>query len=197
MLRLAILASGSGSNLQAILDASKEGLLNNLVPVLCVADRPCRALERAADRGLKTVLLDRKKIGTKLPEALDCQLSEQKIDIVALAGWLSIINGKITRKWTGRMVNIHPSLLPEYGGKGMYGEHVHKAVLDAGENQSGCTVHFVTDSIDGGKILGQSRVNVLKNDTTESLAARILIEEHRLYPKILADLAVDIRAYHG
>ncbi len=196
MLRLAVLVSGNGSNMLAILDAYKKELLNNLVPVLCVADRPCKALERAAGWGLETVLLEGKHNGEKLTDALDRQLSERRIDIVALAGWLSIISGKLTRKWTGRMVNIHPSLLPEYGGKGMYGEYVHKAVLDAGKKQSGCTVHFVTDSIDGGKILGQSRVKVLKNDTAESLAARILIEEHRLYPKILADLAVDIRVHH-
>ncbi|RKX90177.1 MAG: phosphoribosylglycinamide formyltransferase [Spirochaetes bacterium] len=188
MLRLAVLASGNGSNLQAILDAYEGGLLRNLQPVLCVADRSCKALERAAAWGLETVLLEGKHNGEKLSEALGRQLSDRRIDIAALAGWLSIISGKLTREWTGRMVNIHPSLLPEYGGRGMYGEQVHKAVLDAGEKQSGCTVHFVTDSIDGGKILGQSRVKVLKNDTPDSLAARILIEEHQLYPKILADL---------
>ncbi len=194
MLRLAVLASGNGSNLQAILDAYEGGLLRNLQPVLCVADRPCKALERAAAWGLETVLLEGKHNGEKLSEALGRQLSDRRIDIAALAGWLSIISGKLTREWTGRMVNIHPSLLPEYGGRGMYGEQVHKAVLDAGEKQSGCTVHFVTDSIDGGKILGQSRVKVLKNDTPDSLAARILIEEHRLYPKILADLTESFTA---
>jgi len=192
LLRLAVLASGSGSNLQAILDAYEGGLLGNLQPVLCVADRSCKALDRAAAGGLEIVLLDRKQYGEKLSEALGILLIDYGIELVALAGWLSIISGMLTREWAGRMVNIHPSLLPSYGGKGMYGQHVHKAVLDAGEKLSGCTVHIVTDSVDGGGILGQARVNVLKNDTPESLAARILIEEHGLYSKVLDHLGAAI-----
>ena len=189
MLRLAILASGGGSNLQSILNAADGGFLKGVEPALVVVDRPCGALEGAAATGIETVLLDRNLPGNGLSVELGRLLAGRNIDMVALAGWLSILDGEITEQWAGRMINIHPSLLPLYGGPGMYGRYVHKAVLDAGDNESGCSVHLVTSGVDEGEVIGQTRVPVLKGDTPKSLAERVLIEEHKLYPRVLAELA--------
>ena len=190
MLSLAILASGGGSNLNAIIEAAEDGSLGNLKPELCIADRPCKAMEIAAAAGLELVYLDRYRLGENLSEELNRVLSSRHMDVVALAGWLSILNQKITGDWKGRMVNIHPSLLPLHGGVGMYGHHVHQAVIAAGEKESGCTVHLVSAGVDEGEILGQSRVPVLENDTPETLAERILRKEHILYPRVLSELVI-------
>lgn len=189
MLRLAILASGGGSNLQSILDASDSGALGEVVPVLVVADRACGALGRAVSASIDAVLLNRKESGNDLSAKLRDLLVERDIDVVALAGWLSILDSDITRHWSGRMVNIHPSLLPKHGGKGMYGHYVHEAVLKAGDKESGCSVHLVSEKVDGGEVLGQLKVPVFENDTAESLASRVLIREHELYPQIISRLS--------
>lgn len=189
MLRLAVLASGGGSNLQSILNAYDKGHLGAALPVLVVADRVCGALDRARSSGIDAVLLDRKKLGRGLSAAINTLLEEREIDIVALAGWLSILDSNITREWSGRIVNIHPSLLPRHGGKGMYGHYVHEAVLKAGDKMSGCTVHIVSENVDEGKVLGQLEVAVLEGDTPESLAARVLVKEHELYPRIIHRLS--------
>jgi phosphoribosylglycinamide formyltransferase-1 len=190
VLSLAILASGGGSNLKAIIEAAEDGCLGNLKPELCIADRPCKAMEIAAAAGLELVYLDRYRLGENLSEELNRVLSSRHMDVVALAGWLSILNQKITGDWEGKMVNIHPSLLPLHGGVGMHGHHVHQAVIAAGEKESGCTVHLVSAGVDEGEILGQSRVPVLENDTPETLAERILREEHILYPRVLSELDI-------
>jgi len=191
MLRLAVLASGGGTNLQNILDAGEKGDLGLLKPVLVVVDRPCNALDRGTASGLETVYLDRFQYGEKLSSVLSGILEEQHIEVVALAGWLSILDSGLIRKWEGRIVNIHPSLLPRHGGSGMYGHHVHQAVLDAGERVSGCTVHLVTELVDEGLILGQSEVPVIEGDTSETLAARVLVAEHRLYPEVLSGFTLE------
>ncbi len=188
MLRLAVLASGGGSNLQSILDASDEERLGIFQPALVVVDRECGAIQRAMDAGVDAILIDRRIHGKALSSELSKVLDEYKVDFVALAGWLSILDEKLTDSWEERMVNIHPSLLPDYGGQGMYGMRIHNAVLDAGEGESGCSIHFVTAGIDEGDILGQARVRVLEGDTPETLAARVLVEEHKLYPQILSKI---------
>jgi len=192
MLRLAVLASGGGSNLQSIIDAASAGSLGPLYPVLVVVDRPCGAVDRARTAGIPVEVLDRRKWGRRLTAALETVLDEYRIDLAALAGWLSILDGALTRRWSGRMVNIHPALLPKHGGPGMYGRRVHQAVLDAEDAESGCTVHFVSEGIDEGEILDAVSVPVRDDDTAESLAARVLVQEHRLYPRVLAELALTI-----
>jgi len=193
MLRLAVLASGSGSNFQAILDAVGEGRLGSLQPVLLVSDRPCKSQKRAEAAGIESVCLKRSLHGKNLSAELGRLLISRDIHLVALAGWLSILDKKITADWAGRMVNIHPSLLPLHGGAGMYGRRVHQAVLDAGDTESGCTVHYVTDRVDDGAVIGQVSVPVLGNDTPESLAERILTEEHKLYAEVLAGLSGSLK----
>ena len=198
MLRLAILASGGGSNLQAILDAFENGRLGSLEPTIVVTDRYCGAIERAMEAGVDAILLDRKIHGTLLSLELHQLLEEYRIDFVALAGWLSILDGDLTSRWEGRILNIHPSLLPLHGGAGMYGIRVHRAVLAAGDIESGCSVHIVSEDVDGGRVIGQSRVAVLAEDSPETLAARVLIEEHRLYPKVLTEYSESVLPrYHS
>ena len=192
MLRLAILVSGGGSNLQSILDAESDRVLKGVKPVLVVADRQCPALNRGLAAGLDTILLDRKVLAKRLSTELDSLLEEHRIDVVALAGWLSILDTQITQKRVGRILNIHPSLLPSHGGPGMYGRRVHEAVLAAGDTESGCTVHMVSQGVDEGLILGQFRVPVHKGDTAEELAARILVQEHKLYPRVISEIADSI-----
>ena len=182
-INIMVLVSGNGTNLQALLDAEKEGSLSRIA--LVVSDRPgVYALERADIAGIPAITAEP---DTSLPpnerrqELSDriLQLAEmQHIDLIVLAGFLSILAGDIIQYYSGRMINLHPALLPKFGGKGMYGEKVHRAVLDAGETESGCTVHLVDAGTDTGPILLQCKVPVLPDDTPDSLAERIHAEEH-------------------
>ena len=183
MANIMVLVSGSGTNLQALLDAEKKGLLGKIV--LVVSDRPgVYALERADIAGVPAITAEpdtslppnerRKELSDRI-----LQLAEmQHIDLIVLAGFLSILAGDIIQCYSGRMINLHPALLPKFGGKGMYGDKVHRAVLDAGETESGCTVHLVDAGTDTGPILLQRKVPVLPDDTPDSLAERIHAEEH-------------------
>jgi phosphoribosylglycinamide formyltransferase-1 len=179
------LVSGSGTNLQALLDAEKSGGLSSGKIALVVSDRgDAYALERAKSAGVPAIVAEpditipASERRQKLSDYI-LQLAETyHIDLIVLAGFLSILTGEIIRRYSGKMINLHPSLLPQFGGKGMYGEKVHRAVLDAGETESGCTVHLVDAGTDTGPILLQRKVPVLPNDTTETLAERIHREEH-------------------
>jgi phosphoribosylglycinamide formyltransferase-1 len=189
------LVSGSGTNLQALLDAEKKGDLsdgssrgNGLGSgkiALVVSDRPgVYALERATNAGVPALVAEPDKRIPKAERRLELSdrilsLAETyHIDLVVLAGFLSIFAGKIIEKYSGRIINLHPALLPKFGGDGMYGEKVHRAVLEAGEKESGCTVHLVDAGTDTGPILLQRKVPVLPGDTPDSLAERIHKEEH-------------------
>ncbi len=170
--KIAVLVSGSGSNLQSIIDNVENGNLNCEITYV-IADRECYALQRAEKHGIETLLLDRKIIDNKLAnEIIDSTLEGCKTDYIILAGYLSILTEKFIKKWDKRVINIHPSLLPKFGGKGMYGIKVHEAVIKAGEKESGCTVHFVNNEIDAGEIITNVKVPVLEDDTPETLQQR-------------------------
>jgi phosphoribosylglycinamide formyltransferase-1 len=179
------LVSGGGTNLQALLDAEKTGGLGPGRLALVVSDRPgAYAVERAK---LWVVpvhveepdkLLPKNERRQELSDRILRLAIDYNIGIIVLAGFLSILSGKIIQHYSGRIINIHPSLLPKFGGEGMYGEKIHRAVLDAGEKESGCTVHFVDAGTDTGPILLQRRIPVLAGDTPDSLADRIHEEEH-------------------
>lgn len=178
---IGILISGSGTNLQSIIDNINIGNLS--CGISCViADRECYGLERANNSNINTFLLDRKIYKEKLSEKIDKILEENKIktDFIILAGYLSILSKEFIEKWNNKIINIHPSLLPKFGGKGMYGMNVHRAVIEASESESGCTVHFVDAGIDTGRIIVQEKVPVLPDDTPESLQKRVLDKEHSL-----------------
>ena len=181
--KIAVFVSGSGSNLQAIIDSIESGKLNCEIDCV-IADRPCYALERAENHNIKSVMLDRKLFGEKLSDEIDMILSgNEKISYIVLAGYLSILSEKFVKKWERKIINMHPSLLPKFGGKGMYGLKVHEAVLKAGEKESGCTVHYVDSGIDTGEPIMSMKVPVLEGDTPETLQKRVLEKEHQLLVK--------------
>ena len=190
LVRLAILASGGGSNLQAIIDYLDALGDERAADVVFVAsERPgAHALARAARRGIATAVIARPDDGP----ALVTLLEDHQIDIIVLAGYLKFVPAEVTRRWAGRIINIHPSLLPKFGGAGMYGRRVHEAVIAASESESGATVHHVNEEFDRGEIIAQERVRVEPGDTPETLAARVLDAEHRLYPRTLQELALAI-----
>lgn len=183
--RLAVFASGGGSNLQAILEHfDRLGATAPGVVALVLSDRKAAgALERARARGIPAVWLPKDR-----QWEMEATLREHGITHIALAGYLRLIPPAVVRAYEGRMVNVHPALLPAFGGPGMYGHHVHEAVVRAGARTSGPTVHFVSERYDEGAIIAQQEVPVLADDTPETLAARVLNAEHALYPRIVADL---------
>lgn len=191
-LRLAVFASGGGSNLQALIDRfnNKEYDAGARV-VLVITDRPnAGALERARQAKVDAVVTPVKDRPVDLvARELLASLDGADIDLIALAGYVQLIPSAVVRNYRDRIVNIHPALLPSFGGKGMYGMHVHRAVIAAGTTVSGATVHMVNDRYDEGRIIAQWPVPVLHDDTPERLAARVLQVEHVLYPAAIEALA--------
>jgi phosphoribosylglycinamide formyltransferase 1 len=186
ILNLALLVSGEGTTLEAVAEAIGGGHIPAKI-ALVVADRPhAPALEKARRRGLPTLVLP--FFGSpeqKWSAELDGHLRERSVELVVLAGFLSILPARFVRDWRGRIINLHPALLPKYGGRGMYGHRVHEAVLAAKENETGATVHLVTEAVDAGPTLGQVLMPVLPNDTAETLAERLRPLEHNLLLDVL------------
>lgn len=190
-LRLAVLASGGGSNLQALIDRFNQAAAPLLRVALVISDRQdAGALVRARAAGIEAMHIQ----VTGRPADLSTRqmlaaLEFADIDLIALAGYLRLVPAAVLKRYPHRIVNIHPALLPKYGGKGMYGSNVHRAVLAAGESVSGATVHYVNENYDEGQIIAQREVPVLPGDTPEALAARVLAVEHVLYPDALEQVA--------
>jgi phosphoribosylglycinamide formyltransferase-1 len=186
--RLAVLASGRGSNLQAIIEHFDNLARERVAKVALVAsnraDSP--ALIRAATASIDIANFDANDDGSELLALLH----KFRIDLVVLAGYLKRIPSKVIREYAGRIINIHPALLPAFGGEGMYGARVHEAVIASGTEQTGVTVHLVDDDYDRGAIIAQWRVHVDKSDTAESLAARVLNIEHVVYPRVVEIVAI-------
>jgi formyltetrahydrofolate-dependent phosphoribosylglycinamide formyltransferase len=176
-MRVAVAVSGRGTNLEALLRALGPEAPARVVLVL--SNRPdAPALARAADRGIATVTLRDHADGSEWLRALE----RYGVDLVVLAGYLKLVPAEVIARYRGRILNVHPALLPAFGGQGMYGRRLHEAVLASGARESGATVHLVDEVYDRGAILGQARVPVLPGDDPESLAARVLEAEHRLLP---------------
>ena len=181
MKNLTILISGSGTNLQRIMDAVKNSEIENAKVNLVIADRPCFGLERAEKAGVKNILLKR---GKEFSQNLE-KIIPEETDLIILAGFLSILSKEICEKFEGKIINIHPALLPKFGGKGMWGHHVHQAVLDANEKESGATVHFVTSGIDEGEIILQKSFPIDEGDTVEILQKKVHEIEQEIFPKAI------------
>jgi phosphoribosylglycinamide formyltransferase-1 len=195
--KILVLVSGGGTNFQALLDAEKTGGLGPGRLTVVISDRPeAYALKRARMWGIPVYIeepdtgLSKDERRRDLSDRIFRIAREYRIGLVVLAGYLSILEGKILHYYEGRIINLHPSLLPKFGGMGMYGNRVHKAVLDAGETESGCTVHFVDAGTDTGPVLLQRRVPVLRGDTPAALADRIHGEEHIAIVQATALLAI-------
>ncbi|NLZ68188.1 MAG: phosphoribosylglycinamide formyltransferase [Spirochaetales bacterium] len=177
MLNIAVLVSGGGTNLQALIDAEKKGIIKSGKITLVLADRPSYGLERAQNANIATQLLDKKSLGRKAFEsALLDALSANNIDMIVLAGFLSILSPVIISAYNDRIINIHPSLIPSFCGKGFYGLHVHEEALSYGVKVTGATVHLVNEIPDGGRILLQKAVEVKDGDTPERLQKRVMEE---------------------
>lgn len=186
--RLGVLLSGRGSNFLAIQEAIESGQLpDTQISVVISNHAEALGLQTAKEKQLPTAVFEKADFEsrTALDEGITDCLKAHQVDLVVLAGYDRIISAPILAAFEQRILNIHPSLLPAYGGKGMVGLKVHQAVLANGERESGCSVHLVTAQVDEGPILGQSRVPVLADDTPESLAARVLAQEHQLYPSVI------------
>ncbi|MDX9858640.1 MAG: phosphoribosylglycinamide formyltransferase [candidate division Zixibacteria bacterium] len=188
--RVAVFISGSGTDLQSLIDAERGGRLAGHIAWVVASTRKAYGLVRAADAGIETWVFRTSNYESEhsAGEDLLMRLRERDISYIALAGYLKLMPPVVVREYRGRMVNIHPALLPRYGGRGMYGRHVHEAVLASGDRESGPTVHLVDEIYDNGTILEQLKVPVLEGDTPETLAARVLDAEHLLYPKVLDKL---------
>ena len=180
--RVAVLVSGGGTNLQTLLDALHDSPIAQVIRV--ISNRPnAGALQRARRAGVPTTVLRDANDPAELQAALgDAQL-------VVLAGYLKLVPAAVVARFRGRMINIHPALLPAFGGPGMYGRRVHEAVLASGAKESGATVHVVDEAFDRGKIIAQEKVRVEPGDTPDTLASRVLEAEHRLLPQVVLDLA--------
>jgi phosphoribosylglycinamide formyltransferase-1 len=186
-LRLAVFASGRGSNFQAILNAIATERLRAQV-ALCVSNRAdAGALQVARDAQIPVAVIEEKQFAkvADYARALLEQLAQHDVNFIALAGFMRKIPVEVVRQFRHRLVNIHPALLPSFGGKGMYGHRVHEAVLEYGCKVSGATVHFVDEEYDSGAPILQRCVPVLDDDTPETLAARVLLVEHQIYPEAL------------
>lgn len=181
MKKIVVLASGNGSNLERIIEAINSGEIRNAQIAMVIADRDCYALERAKNHGIPQLLIPRGKLfSEKLQNALP-----SNIDLLVLAGFLSILSADFCDSFHGEIINIHPALLPKYGGKGMWGDHVHRAVLAANEKESGATVHFVTSGIDEGEVILQKSFLIDENETLESIVGKVHQIEIEIFPKAI------------
>ena len=181
--RIAVLASGTGTNLQAIIDFHEQRQAGNagIVSLVAANRASAGALQRARDAGIPAEIFDATDDGTALVGLLE----RYSIDLVVLAGYLKRIPAGVIRRFSGRIVNVHPGLLPDFGGPGMYGARVHAAVLASGATMTGVTVHLVDDEFDHGPVIAQWRVRVRMDDTAETLANRVLAVEHLVYPRVV------------
>ncbi|MCO8066903.1 phosphoribosylglycinamide formyltransferase [Acinetobacter schindleri] len=178
MIKIAVLVSGSGSNLQALIDANLSGQI-----VGVISNKPeAYALARAQKAGIQTAVIEHKQYPNReaFDDVMHQQLLDWDVDLVVLAGFMRILSEKFVKAWEGKMVNIHPSLLPNY--KGM---HTHQRVLNTGDTLHGCTVHYVTAELDAGQALAQGILKVSHQDTTHSLAQRVHVLEHLIYPQVV------------
>lgn len=194
-INIAIFASGSGSNALQIINRLPEltsAINYNAAPCVClvVTDNPnAGVLNIAAENNIPSEIIAVKhKDEADLSLVYDSVIKKHSIDFIVLAGYLKKVPAPVTNEFAGRIINIHPALLPAYGGPGMYGKRVHEAVINAKEKQSGITIHYADDVYDHGRIIFQARCIIEENDTPETLAKKVLVLEHEHYPKVIADL---------
>ena len=192
MMRVAMFISGGGSNMLALLDDMARAGHQGMPCVVLANSADAGGLTRAKERGVPTVAVDHRPFAgdrVAFEAAISEALAPYAADMICLSGFMRVLTAGFIDQWIGRMINIHPSLLPKYKGL-----HTHTRALEAGDSMHGCSVHEVTAALDDGPILGQAHVPVLEGDTPESLAARVLVQEHRLYPAVLRRFVAGTRA---
>jgi phosphoribosylglycinamide formyltransferase-1 len=190
-LNLGFMASGRGSNMQAVIEACADGRLTAKPNLVISNNSQCGAMQRAQAAGIPHLHFSSQTHPqpTTLDEAICQAFQQHQIDLIILAGYMKKIGTQTLNAFQNRIINIHPALLPQYGGQGMYGLHVHTAVIEAGETETGVTVHLIDGEYDTGPILAQSSVPVLPHDTPQTLAQRVLAVEHQLLVETLIDIA--------
>ncbi|MCY6371785.1 phosphoribosylglycinamide formyltransferase [Clostridium ganghwense] len=184
MFKIAVLISGGGSNLQTIIDGIENNHLNCSIEYVISDKAGTFGIERAKKHNIKTFVFEKKEYGDALSGKI-LEVLDGKVDLIVLAGYLSILKGDIIKRFKNRIINIHPSLIPSFCGKGMYGIKVHEKALEYGVKITGCTVHFVDEGTDTGSIIIQKAVEVHDNDTPETLQKRVLVEEHKALPEAI------------
>lgn len=192
---IAVLVSGGGTNLQALIDAERSGIIKSGKISLVVSNNPdAFALERAKNAGIKTAVCNKKELGVSFETELIKLLEENKTDIIVLAGFMCILSENFTSRFADRIINVHPSLIPSFCGKGFYGLRVHEAALNYGVKVTGATVHFVNEIPDGGKIIMQKAVEIKEGDTPETLQKRVMEEaEWKILPLSLEKVCSEIK----
>ena len=191
---ISVLVSGGGTNLQALIDAQKSGIIKSGEISLVISNNPgAYALERAKNAGIKTAVCNKKELGQAFEGELIKLLEENKTDIIVLAGFMCILSENFTTKYADRIINVHPSLIPSFCGKGFYGLRVHEEALKYGVKVTGATVHFVNEIPDGGKIIMQKAVEIKEGDTPEILQKRVMEEaEWKILPLSLEKVCSEI-----
>ena len=184
--KLAVLISGRGSNMEAILAATHEPEYPATISIVISDNADAVGIETARKANIEAKAFQRSDYSSRAEheKAIMQAIDDAGAELICLAGYMRILSAGFADKYQGRLINIHPSLLPKYKGL-----DTHQRALDAGETEHGCTVHFVNSEMDGGKIIAQAKVPVFKDDTADTLSARVLVEEHKLYSKVIADLA--------
>ena len=189
-IRIAVMVSGQGrgTNMQAIIDACESGKINGKVAIVVGVKDDAPATERARAAGIKTVAVSPKDFETaeEYDSAVFRALSDSEIDLICLAGYMRVLGQNIIDGYRNRIMNVHPALIPAFCGKGMFGHHVHEAAIARGVKYSGATVHFVDEEYDTGPIIAQSIVTIEEMDTPETLAAKVLVQEHKAYADAIA-----------
>ena len=194
--KIAVLVSGGGTNLQALIDAEKSGIIKSGTISLVVSNvKGAYALTRAENAGIETLTVSKKELGSQeaFEDKLISELESRGIELIILAGFMSILSEKFTRRFEDRIINVHPSLIPAFCGKGFYGLKVHEAALEYGVKVTGATVHFVNEIPDGGKIIMQKAVKILPTDTPETLQKRVMkIAEWKILPLSAEKISAEI-----
>ncbi len=194
-MNITVFASGGGTDFQSIIDGVESGLIKAKINLLIASKPDIYAIERAKRHGIPYAVFckkDHDNAEAMFDKIIDL-LKSKGTDLIVLAGYLTILSPNMVKAFEGRIINIHPALLPKYGGVGMYGMNVHRAVIAAGETESGCTVHYVDAGADTGRIIAQAKVRVDKTDTPESLQKKVLDKEHELLPQVVANLIEEMR----
>ena len=191
---IAVLVSGGGTNLQALIDAQSAGIINSGEIKLVISNNPnAYALERAKNAGISAAIVTKKQYADGFEDAIDEYLKKFDIDLIVLAGFMSILSEKFTKEHEGRILNVHPSLIPSFCGKGFYGLRVHEAALEYGVKVTGATVHFVNEIPDGGRIIAQKAVYIEENDTPETLQKRVMEQaEWIILPRAVETVSAQI-----
>lgn len=190
MLRIAVLVSGGGTDLQSIIDAVESGFLKCKIEMVISSKQGAFAIDRAKKHDIEYHVVTKKEFGENQSDKI-LELVDGRVDLIVLAGYLSILQGSLLEKFSNKIINIHPSLIPSFSGPGMYGLKVHEAAIKKGVRFSGCTVHFVNNEVDGGAIILQEVVPVYFEDTAETLQKRILEKEHEILPRAIKLISED------